>query len=100
MPGRREVPEWLLRRPIAHRGLFSNPIVPENSLAAFAAASQAGVPIELDVRLLADGQPVVFHDENTARMTAIDLRIEDLTVADCRDLRLLATAESIPLLAQ
>lgn len=64
------VPEWLLRIPIAHRGLHNaSRGVIENSLPAFWAAARAGYPAELDVRLLADGEVVVFHDQNLDRLT-------------------------------
>ena len=64
------VPEWLVRTPIAHRGLHdvSRGVI-ENSLPAFWAASRAGYPVELDVRLLADGEIVVFHDQTLDRLT-------------------------------
>lgn len=51
----------------AHRGLWDSK-VPENSLAAFQAARAAGIGVELDVRLTADGVPVVFHDAGLERM--------------------------------
>ena len=38
---------------------MTGPIAPENSLAAFAAACEAGYGIELDVQLTLDGQVVV-----------------------------------------
>lgn len=67
MPARRDHPE--ARRPpllIAHRGDSSR--CPENTRAAFAAALACGVDgIELDVRLSADGVPVVCHDATLAR---------------------------------
>ena len=53
----------------AHRGLFDPKAnIPENSLAAFRRAVDAGYGIELDVQLTADGVPVVFHDGTLARM--------------------------------
>ncbi|SMC23391.1 glycerophosphoryl diester phosphodiesterase [Andreprevotia lacus DSM 23236] len=46
---------------IAHRGLARS--VPENTLAAFAAALSTGFEgIETDLRLSADGEVVLFHD--------------------------------------
>ena len=68
--GMSRVPDWLMHRPIAHRGLHdeSRAIV-ENSLPAFWAAARAGYPIELDVRLLADGEVAVFHDRELDRLT-------------------------------
>jgi glycerophosphoryl diester phosphodiesterase len=53
---------------IAHRG--SSGTAPENTLAAFRRAVRDGAGvIELDVRLSADGEPVVFHDRRLERMT-------------------------------
>jgi glycerophosphoryl diester phosphodiesterase len=66
----RRVPEWLIRTPVAHRGLHDVAHgVMENSLPAFWAAARAGYPVELDVRLLADGEVVVFHDQTLDRLT-------------------------------
>ena len=48
-----------LYRNFAHRGLHTeDKSVPENSLAAFAAATDAGYGSELDVQLSKDGQVV------------------------------------------
>ena len=65
------VPDWLLHHPIAHRGLHDVAhAIAENSLPAFWAATRAGYPVELDVRLLADGEVVVFHDRELDRLTS------------------------------
>ena len=55
------------------------PIAPENSLAAFAAACEAGYGIELDIQLTMDGQVVVAHDETLMRVAGDPRRICDLT---------------------
>ncbi|QOL35290.1 glycerophosphodiester phosphodiesterase [Bifidobacterium lemurum] len=57
----------------------TGPIAPENSLASFAAACEAGYGIELDVQLTLDGQVVVVHDEDLLRVAGDPRRIEDLT---------------------
>ncbi|WP_269843278.1 glycerophosphodiester phosphodiesterase family protein, partial [Brevirhabdus pacifica] len=60
-----------LRLPLAHRGLHDRAQGrPENSLAAFRAAIEAGFGIELDVQPSADGRAMVFHDETLDRLTA------------------------------
>jgi glycerophosphoryl diester phosphodiesterase len=52
----------------AHRG--SNAHAPENTLAAFTLAVAQGAPaIELDAKLTADGEIVVFHDQKLDRTT-------------------------------
>ena len=53
----------------AHRGLWRASGPPENSLAAFLAASELGLGIEFDLRPSADGVPMVFHDPVLDRMT-------------------------------
>lgn len=53
---------------IGHRGIAG--LAPENTLASFRAAAALGVEmVEFDVRLSADGQPVVFHDDTLERTT-------------------------------
>lgn len=66
---------------IAHRG--ASAIAPENTLAAFRLAIEAGADgIEFDVRLAKDGVPVVFHDSNLQRMTKKRERASDFTSAE------------------
>jgi len=53
---------------IGHRGAAG--LAPENTLAALRAAARAGAEmVEFDVRLSADGRPVLFHDDDLARTT-------------------------------
>ena len=60
---------------IAHRGMFDNISVTENSLEAFRRACDSGFGIELDVRLSSDGIPVVIHDDNLERVTGFFGRV-------------------------
>lgn len=81
----------------AHRGLHDNGRgVPENSLAAFKAAVDAGYGIELDIHITADGGLVVFHDDRTGRLCDADVAIEKLDAVKITTLRLLGTNERIP----
>ena len=50
----------------AHRGLHDRE-KPENSMAAFRAALEAGCGIELDIHLLKDGNLAVIHDSSLER---------------------------------
>jgi glycerophosphoryl diester phosphodiesterase len=95
----RPVPPWLRRDPIAHRGLH-DASHPENSLAAFEAAAEAGYPIELDVHLTADGGVVVFHDDTLERMTGHPGTLRERSLAELSALRVLGTDEPIPSLAE
>lgn len=64
------LPAALLRRPIAHRALHDVAAGrPENSRAAMRAAIDAGYAIEIDLQLSQDGQAMVFHDYDLARLT-------------------------------
>jgi len=65
---------------IGHRGAAG--AAPENTLAAFRLAADHGAPwVELDVRLSADGQCVVFHDETLKRVCGRSDRIDETTLA-------------------
>jgi len=64
---------------IAHRGASATH--PENTIAAFKAAARAGADaVELDVRLTADGVPVVLHDPAPPGGPPV----RELTLADLR----------------
>lgn len=82
--------------PIAHRGLWTPGGAPENSLAAFSAARLAGYGVELDVRLSADGEVVVFHDAGLKRMTGAEGKVAQITAAELARLRLAGTGEAPP----
>lgn len=68
------------------------PIAPENSLAAFAAAAEAGYGIELDVQLSLDNQVVVAHDPDLLRVAGDPRRIQDLTYDELVRIPLFPTA--------
>lgn len=88
---------YILDRPIAHRGLHTDTIT-ENSMASFRNAIEHDYYIETDVRLLSDGEVVVFHDANLKRVCGIDVKIADLTTEDIKsDKYLLPNGEHIPL---
>jgi glycerophosphoryl diester phosphodiesterase len=71
-------------RVFGHRGASGE--APENTLASFAAAIEAGADrLELDVHRTADGEIVVFHDETLDRTTDGRGPIAAITWADlCR----------------
>jgi glycerophosphoryl diester phosphodiesterase len=93
--------DWFVDTPIAHRGLHdAEGGVPENSLAAFEAARDRRIPMELDVRALRDGAVAVFHDEDLSRLTGAELKLEDQDADSIKALRLRGTDEAIPLLSE
>ena len=70
-----------LSRISGHRGAPS--LAPENTLAGFEAARQAGAGwTETDVCLLGDGTPVMFHDDSLDRCTDRSGTIAQLARAD------------------
>ena len=73
---------------IAHRGLSGRE--KENTCAAFVAAGnrESYFGIETDVHRTADGQFVVFHDDNTARVGVDSLIIENSSFETLRKLQL------------
>lgn len=64
---------------IAHRGIYNNQKVYENTLESFSLAIQKEFIIELDIRLTKDHQIVVFHDSNTKRITKQNKIVEKST---------------------
>ena len=82
---------------IAHRGIFNNINIPENSIKSFKEAIKYNYPFELDIQLTRDNKLVVFHDYNTKRMTNEDYIIQESTYDEIKDLCLLNTKYKIPL---
>jgi glycerophosphoryl diester phosphodiesterase len=72
---------------VGHRGV---PLLhQENTLAGFRRAVALGIPaIELDVRLTADGVPVLFHDVLVDRLTGGVGAVAEMTWAQLSKLRL------------
>ncbi|MEL6794424.1 MAG: glycerophosphodiester phosphodiesterase family protein, partial [Pseudomonadota bacterium] len=90
-----------LTAPIAHRGLHDRAAgVIENSRAAVAAAVEAGYGIEIDLQLSADGEAMVFHDDELTRLTAERGPVRDRTAIELRRIDLDGGDEGIPTLAE
>jgi glycerophosphoryl diester phosphodiesterase len=72
---------WL----VAHRG--GSALAPENTLEAFDRAAALGADaLEIDVRRTRDGAVVVFHDEETLRLTGEPGTVEARTLAEVKAL--------------
>ena len=81
----------------AHRGLFNNESdAPENSLAAFGKAVEAGYGMELDVQLTKDDKLVVFHDATLKRMCGVEGKVWDYTLEELKRFHLANSKEKIP----
>lgn len=87
----------LARRMAAKAGYgseeFDGPIAPENSLASFAAACEAGYGIELDIQLTRDGEVVVVHDADLGRVAGDPRKIKDLSYDELTRIPLYPTAK-------
>jgi glycerophosphoryl diester phosphodiesterase len=78
-------PSMTRPRIVAHRGASHD--APENTLAAFHRAWDAGVEcVELDVHLTSDGVPVIIHDADTKRTTGKPGKVAAQTLAELRAL--------------
>ena len=72
---------------IAHRGLSA--VAPENSLAAFRLATEAGFRfVECDIHRTKDGHWVVMHDPTVDRMTNGEGTIADLTLEQIKQFKI------------
>lgn len=80
----------------AHRGLHDADIV-ENTLGAFENAKDAGYGIELDVRLTADKEVVVFHDDSLLRVAGRNETIARLSSDEVSAVNLFGTDAHVPL---
>ncbi len=99
----------ILRRPdtslfkkvyFAHRGLHDNEgEAPENSMAAFRKAVEAGLGMELDVQVTKDGVPVIFHDFKLERVCGAKGKVVDYTFEELQAYTLCQSGERIPRLS-
>jgi glycerophosphoryl diester phosphodiesterase len=88
--------DWLIARPIAHRGLHdAQRGIIENTATAFSAAVSSNYGIETDLQVSADGEAMVHHDDALGRLTEGAGRLSDLTAAQLKTIRFKATADRI-----
>lgn len=84
----------------AHRGLHDNASeAPENSMAAFEKAIEAGYGIELDVQLTKDKIPVIFHDFTLQRVCGVEGKVAEYTYEELQQFSLCGSEQKIPKLA-
>lgn len=70
---------------MGHRG--AKGLAPENTLAGFAKAAGLGIEwVEFDVKLTADGEPILMHDDELDRTTDGKGRVADATLEEIRAL--------------
>jgi glycerophosphoryl diester phosphodiesterase len=90
-------PDWLIARPIAHRGLHDAGAGRfENTFSAAEAAVAGGYAIECDVQDTADGEALVFHDFTLDRLTAEKGLVRERTARELTALAIGGTGDCIP----
>jgi glycerophosphoryl diester phosphodiesterase len=93
--------DWLVARPIAHRGLHDHARgVIENTESAFAAAMRHDYAIECDLQLSADGEAMVFHDDVLDRVTCGRGKVSELTCSDIQSAKFKSGQDRIQTLAE
>jgi glycerophosphoryl diester phosphodiesterase len=86
--------DWLIARPVAHRGLHDAAAgAIENTPSAFAAAVAASYAIECDLQISADGEAMVHHDDALGRLTAGNGRLDEITSTELRRVPFKATTD-------
>src|SRR5262249_42197040 len=86
--------DWLIARPLAHRGLHDeqNGII-ENTISAFAAAISAHYGIECDLQISGDGEAMVYHDDVLGRLSEGERRLDAMSAAELKCVPFKATAD-------
>jgi glycerophosphoryl diester phosphodiesterase len=86
--------QWLIDRPIAHRGLHNTDRgIIENTASAVRAAVEGRYSIEVDLQITSDGEAMVYHDDRLGRLTEGDEPLAAMTAADLRGVRFKATSD-------
>lgn len=78
---------WLFKKDIAHRGVYDNKKIYENTLEAYKEAIKEKKAIELDVCLSLDRQVICIHDSNLKRLFNRDREVKDISVKRLNKLR-------------
>jgi glycerophosphoryl diester phosphodiesterase len=92
--------DWLVARPIAHRGFHNRKSIIENTESAFEAAIDAGYAIECDLQLTADGEAIVFHDDEVNRLTNAKGMVKSFTAKQLKQVKFTATADRMQTLGE
>ncbi len=93
--------DWLVAKPITHRGLHNEAAgLVENCESSFEAAINHGFSIECDIQLTADGQAVVFHDDDIDRVIDGTGPVKQFTVRELKAMNFKAGKDKIQTLAE
>jgi glycerophosphoryl diester phosphodiesterase len=93
--------DWLVAKPIAHRGLHDEAKgLVENCESSFAAAIHNGFSIETDVELSKDGEAMIFHDDNVDRVLDAKGAVKSFTSAELKKMNYRQGRERIQTLGE
>jgi glycerophosphoryl diester phosphodiesterase len=93
--------DWLIARPLAHRGLHDDQKgIIENTCSAFAAAIAARYGIECDLQISSDGEAMVYHDDTLGRLTETSGRLDAMTAAELKRVTFRATRDHMMTLGE
>lgn len=87
--------DWIKTTPIAHRGIYDNITVAENSKTSILKAIEANYAVELDVNLTKDNTPIVFHDNIFSRLTNVDGYVNLTEYKDIKNEKLLKSNDVV-----
>ena len=86
--------DWLIARPLAHRGLHGDgKSIIENTMSAFAAAIAGRYGIECDLQISGDGEAMVYHDDVLGRLTEGAGRLDAMPAAELKRVEFKGTAD-------
>ena len=93
--------DWLVARPIAHRGLHDEARGRvENCESSFEAAIANGFSIECDIQLTDDGHAVVFHDDEVDRVLDGKGKVKQFTLQELKAMALKQGKDRVQSLAE
>lgn len=93
--------DWLVARPIAHRGLHNkNEGIIENTASAFAGAIAGDYAIECDLQITGDGEAVVFHDSKLDRLADASGLVKSHTTKQLQNFTIKNSADKLQTLGE
>ncbi len=67
---------------IAHRGIYNNINIYENTLESIMYAVKNDLSVEIDIRLTKDNEIIVFHDDDMTRLLKLKDKVNSISITD------------------